>query len=1295
MRPLCLRSDWPETSHEGTMTMSLQPADKPGSDAQRSRQKPPPESKAGNLKSPVERETRQEVAHGPADDSQCGHRRTGGLKDGSITARTHAQVYKKRAACRINPDAKAVRVESRPLRGGVDLPDIEAFNATRWANVRSYKEVASANMRLVQAASSAATRQANSPVAGATPKDGKIDNPCFNESYRTFEKVKDLVNEGVMTVTPAVGKKMTQLLDLHRDQQDVCCTIRSLTAFCRTDEEFKFVAERPWGLSSIPEFTKTIKDFCSSFGRAADLYELKSTEVVRTRIGDGDESDMEFFAFFVSHSVVEYGEEFGIHVVPVRFMRQDLLVRHSTLKKYAGIARKFDLYLEQMQANALEEVQRMMLAMAEPPSVVEPSDAVIKTEKQRPNTCEAAVQTEFPAPVISRWFPIERNPDGEVAFVDNRETNTRGSDSFVQTTEPHCCDTFVYRGPRSHMMGLDCPGNGNGYNSCAIIRPVVTTLKGFFDDLTTYPGLVWATLSNLRHFGTRVRYFITAKELNRVEIAGEAETILTADHTFVKNGVTYGFVRDDLEICCKRVESYSLAVMKSLTFRQYAWLRLGSLAEWVPAFGPDWSDVEIRHPGRSTGRQQFEALWQLEHLTESDPQNIALIARARSAALADPRAPDPIQSCAALRAMRRNYQSLPQVGGPFAWGFCYSCGAARPGKFRSRVCPTCARTNTAFGNMIALGESVCSQNSRVVYPGVVHKPRQTVPLKDAAETVARWGVDIGVRRCGKELSYDQVMQIPDRVNPLGGPTLGAVALDGAHPKVTAAGIRALVNAILYRVFKALPEDRHVNSSCFDTAIALAHSPALLGDFLRPDGIPMSVSAWIRSLSVSRRRRALLRALKLLEQRGRESDDFEFIKPFVKTELLSAFSAKSGFLQTNDFSLVADDSAAAAMARGDARPPVPHAEDVPRLIQAPEDETHLIAGPYLKPLVSRLKEQWGPENWIFYGSVGPDKLNRWLRRIAGCQSFFWSDYTAFDATFSPDTWRMIEGFYRCIYPDAPLEFWRVMDIWRTPRGKVKLRKEGVTVWYKAKVCNCSGRDDTALANALFNGLALSLSFAAALSGKDVPQLDEADVLNASLKIKISIVGDDSLVGCDFDVEPFVDAILRNLRSFGLVVKAEHSNELCDVTYLGQMPYLVNGKHFWGPTIGRCMYKLFWMREKEQGFSPSSWSRGVAQAFANYRHVPLLLELCQRVDRLLYGHAVLKEQVDLENQTWKIRPSGMPNWDLSTIDWLCMRYRGTGLSRELFKVDLATIETIDRLPAVVRLECLECILKSDDT
>lgn len=493
-----------------------------------------------------------------------------------------------------------------------------------------------------------------------------------------------------------------------------------------------------------------------------------------------------------------------------------------------------------------------------------------------------------------------------------------------------------------------------------------------------------------------------------------------------------------------------------------------------------------------------------------------------------------------------------------------------------------------------------------------------------------------------------------------GPRLGGVGFDGVIPFIPSLGCRPLAEAVAYRTLKAFPAV--IDPGAFQAATKHMLNPCLLGGF--PDVEPWDTWTWLKSIKNGRRRKILIRAWRLLTERGQRHAMFEMISPFVKTENLPWFKVIDGL-------------------------PIPEAVTyVCRLIQAPHDETHLVAGPFLKPLTLALKKHWNARNWLFYASTTPEELDMWLRANSHSTSFFWSDYSAFDATWSSPAWDLIERFYKLIYPNAPLDFWEVIRIWRRPRGSARCRKEDVKLWYISEDGMASGRDDTALANALLNGLALALSFAAALAGVRVRDLTAEQIVRASNLVRIAIVGDDSLVCCDFDVSLIAAAVQRNLEDFGLVVKAEFSHNLWDVTFLGCMPYQTRSGLFWGPTIGRRMYKAFWQADPV-GHLPA-WTKGVAQQLALNTHVPILCDIAEKVVSLLERHT--GTQTFDENKPWAARTVRTAPWDDVTAEWMCRRY--AGLTLDMFERDRKVVAALERLPAVMHSEVVNCCVCADD-
>lgn len=1168
-------------------------------------------------------------------------------------------------------------------------------------------------------------------VASSSAGHKTLDNPAYVASYRGCADLEKTLNQSAPPCTPGIAREMQKLLDLHADQADRCCTVRSLLAFCATEDEFRFVAEQDWnGMSASECGTMAIK-FCEIRDRPLDMRRVAADATLVPMVARKGNGKCPV-NICIAHLVTPENEDdisgFIAHAMPLFRPSWHQVCKQRcnhtgcrVLWRAARVTAKFEAAA---QKHAVATYTAMTVepppAPTTLPKVTVPLSEVEKVVSSLPPSearqLEIILRKSFGLPDICEEFPsVVKDPVTEVTKVDVGVQCDEEFPGWRFDDEPQGCvsnvewefNTFEQRGYRHVAAGYQGKLGDMGFlyckhaqyctddiasvsvdvvprwMSCAtrrvdthslchntVVDVSATAMQPFesrdaiLNMIAGAPSVAIMSLNKVRKWGTACRY-VAADQFGHCLIDGDSDLCLGPRAILELNGVRYHFREEWYELCCRQFRCYRLAELRGPS-------GLGAL--WRFARGCVMrvcGEFEVVSGGYADldKRQEREAKWAMERLTERDAINASLIAKAQARAISDPAdQTNPEVYSSGIRRLRHQYEAVCNVGGVYGWGYCYSCGTRLKGKFDGRVCLSCTRgTQSRLARMVAEGLDCCTASEPVRNPGLVFKPAEHPSLKEGVETRAEWGRDVSVSvnrgKRRKELSLDQALALS--VVPGKGPTLAGVGLSGTVPFVTAGGVQPLVEAVLYRVFKKLPDDRVVSETAFDRLTSNALSDLLLGGWLSTPVQPMSVDEWIQSMP-SVRRKALLKAKEAREMRGCEHPDFDTITPFVKKELLPSFKPVDSV--------------------GTAYTPSKY---VARLIQAPNDETHLIAGPYMKPLVRTLKECWHADNWVFYGSVSPDKLNHWLARIAGCQSYFWSDYSSFDATFSSNTWKMLESFYHRIYPDAPLDFQRVLDIWRTPKGRAFVRKQNAVLRYQAQVCNCSGRDDTALANALFNGLALCTAFAAAFAGKTVEEVTVDDLQRASELCIISIVGDDSLVGCHVDIAPYAEQIVAGLKRFGLVVKAEHSRNLCDVTYLGMMPYQVGPRAFeWGPTIGRRMYKMLWMREYR---APGKWCRGIAQSMMQFRNVPLVSDLARRANELLDGQAITPPAAD-ENRPWTLSPTDATPWSQCTLDWLCQRYRG--LTCSMLRRDLRTIRSIKRLPAVVRLESLRIMCAQDD-
>lgn len=492
--------------------------------------------------------------------------------------------------------------------------------------------------------------------------------------------------------------------------------------------------------------------------------------------------------------------------------------------------------------------------------------------------------------------------------------------------------------------------------------------------------------------------------------------------------------------------------------------------------------------------------------------------------------------------------------------------------------------------------------------------------------------------------------------------LAGIACAGARPMVSASTPYVQAKALCGRAFLAQdPAEWGPGPAPEIWRWARRFIPILLPDFMTR---PMDFEQWLATMPSVRRK--LLREAWEKYSRNGWKPGYRRFRAFVKSELLPGFGkSKLGLDKMTEM--------------------------IDRLIQGPHDVTHVVAGPKLKPFVGLLKEVWGVEGPIFYGSVGPDKLHQYLQRIAaGGGTYFWCDFSMFDVTHSSDSWKFLHHLYWKGGIRDP-DFWKVLkEAWLRPRGSIG------PFSYQADVMNASGRDDTALANGLLNGFATYLSAISAYSGKALCTLTERDVRAARAYLLLSVCGDDSLGKLPFmsteKRQQFHERMARNIRMFGFEAKLASSERLVDAVYLGMRPYPVAGEWHWGKTIGRSTYKMGWVTvDKERDVM--AHITGIADMHLRCSsHVPVLADLAEKIVELRQGAKRTPVFLD-SNRPWEwTRESGV-KYDRETLEAVAQAYStrrdlfspGVEMDQEVTVADvldlIQTIRGVGQLPCVV--------------
>jgi hypothetical protein len=403
---------------------------------------------------------------------------------------------------------------------------------------------------------------------------------------------------------------------------------------------------------------------------------------------------------------------------------------------------------------------------------------------------------------------------------------------------------------------------------------------------------------------------------------------------------------------------------------------------------------------------------------------------------------------------------------------------------------------------------------------------------------------------------------------------------------------------------------------------------LLPSFTDPHRYEMDYGEWEESMPTNRR--VPLRQAKVLLDEGGWRPKYGYINAHLKVECGPMFSKDKHGIREADFSAA-------------------------RLIQAPHDVAHVIAGPKIKPCLKMLKQDWNYQAPIFYASTKPVELLKWLQYgVAMAESndltVFWSDFTMYDCSFRDVHWDFVESLYGSLRKD-PL-FSKVLKAWRRPRGTCGDFR------YQSGVMNASGRDDTAFGNGVLNGFASFLSAAAAWYGIEIRALTVKLCTSFANICKLAVCGDDSLgflPGLPIEKRlAFIVAFRKNLAKFGFKAKAFASNRLVDGVFLAHRPVQTRKGWFWGKTIGRAFYKLG--TQSTLVGDPLAWLTGVTDMHAICsKHVPILFDACHAWSSSRAKHKRTPIVID-PYRPWEWPNHGLevPNYDDLTIDCICKAY-----------------------------------------
>lgn len=588
-----------------------------------------------------------------------------------------------------------------------------------------------------------------------------------------------------------------------------------------------------------------------------------------------------------------------------------------------------------------------------------------------------------------------------------------------------------------------------------------------------------------------------------------------------------------------------------------------------------------------------------------------------------------------------------------------------------RVCKPCATSLRVMGRLPleAAIQVQCGMRVPTCYPGIVlfrgvEMPPPQSKWSEVAVPPGAVTIDWGRVRCRLDrlerptnlepFSKEQIWELPRGTKTRYTYALCGIGVSGFYPVSSEGTAFVQAKALLGRVFRR-PDPNGPNAGGGKPLSGVWEKAWEFVDLLLPGLVAkmMAAEEWLATMP-ARRKLVLSQALTRLRRVGWKKGYANF-QAFVKTEFLPGVEKKSWGLE-------------------------PIKEMMDRLIQGPKDETHCIAGPYLKPLTHDLKRVWDLDGPLFYASAVPEKLHEFLQKLLRNSILNGTcDFSMFDSTHSEDTFEFMKRLYRRAGIHDPL-FWKVFTVWQRPRGRIGPLK------YEAPTMNASGRDDTSLLNAVLNGVCTVLSIAAAIHECSVLDLTEVMVRATLSRLVLGVAGDDSiwtLSGVEGSEVPALEArVADGIRSFGFIPTMKVSNRVEDMVFLGMRPYPVNGNWYWGKTIGRAIYKMGWaqLRGKKDLLAHIT---GVASMHAKCSpHVPILADMAQKIVELRSGCRATPVAVD-SNKPWEWTREGNPPYAQDTLEYVarCYSTHSRTVTAADIKRVIALIRGISRIPCVL--------------
>lgn len=560
-----------------------------------------------------------------------------------------------------------------------------------------------------------AAKKARGP--GLDPERGR--NPAYQRVWLGCEEWQARCGEHLYA-RPMLARMMEEVLVRHEAEIPTSCMQMSLLAHARGPLMVAHVDKLPWGLTTVKEFEKTVRDWARKF----EIY----TQVYRVANVDGFRLIQSWF------SVGTAAKQSG---------NAKLLVIDGEVGHCVPVSKiDWDWY------ETLPPPPTLAASPSPPPSessACAPSDGSAKAPEAPVGPQAQSSPPDGANPVRSGWAkPAQGQPKPQPKAAPMQQVQA----VLVPAADPMSELRPLFDG----LYPVIGPWEVRAIQSTRFMRQC-----SFLPNLACSllrPGYCHATLRNASVHGDSVRYIAVEPYGCLVEVSRERCTFTDGVqvHACFREGDILEGDEEQYQVIPE--EFNGLKTLRLIRISAGVVRACSSMVRSL--FGPfvPLSPVPLRRICRGTrdmGEEQEERTrWHYAIHMESDAIVASNAKRVRDFCLEaetaeyDRQRPEALMN--RMRDIREGFGPEVMIGGIFGWGYCFTCGRMlQSERMPGRLCDGCRYLSkqptppTTACSLIQAGESPVTAACPIRYPGLVQLKSRHPPLKRGTETLALEG----------------------------------------------------------------------------------------------------------------------------------------------------------------------------------------------------------------------------------------------------------------------------------------------------------------------------------------------------------------------------------------------------------------------------------------------------------------------------------------------------------------------------------------------------------------------------